>query len=100
MVYGSWLKAQASRLVAQGQGIIRLYNIGIKYYRKIISCFQKDIDPIFKISKRQLDGSSYVSGPRPFQNFEFEISRIAKSHIFKIVKVQGFKFSKFQTFKN
>ena len=27
------------------------YLIGIKYYQKIISCFEKEIDPIFKIFK-------------------------------------------------
>ena len=46
-----------------------VWKILIPSYPKCISCFQEDIDPIFKIFIESIvDGSSGLIGPRLFQN--------------------------------
>ena len=53
--------------------------------QKIISCFQEDVDPLFKISKNFQDGSSGFSSTRIFhklQNYDFWISEISKKNSF------------------
>ena len=60
--------------------------MGIKYYQKIIPCFQKDITPIFKISKNKSDGSSTFVGACLSHNFKKMISR---SQSFEIPKLKN-----------
>ena len=48
------------------------------YYQIAISCFLEDIDPIFKIYKKQLDESSWFVGARLVynsKNFDFGKSK-------------------------
>ena len=54
------------------------------YYQMSISCFLEDIDPIFKISKNLLDGSSEIVG-------------LVFSNIFKNINFQHFEVYKHTT---
>ena len=58
----------------------------IPYYQNIISCFLADIDPIFKIPKNLLDGSSGFVGPvfsTSLTVFDLQAFEISKHDIFK-----------------
>ena len=69
----------------KNEWIIRLYIIGLRYYQKIISCFQVHIGPIFKIFKKLLDGPSSVSGACLFETCQtnnFRNYQISKNNMF------------------
>ena len=65
----------------------------VKKYQIYISCFLKDIDPMFKISKNNLTHT------RIFRNFHalfptFSNSKVSKTSNFQQFKIQNFKVPK------
>ena len=66
----------------------------IPYYQNYISCFLEDIDPISKIFKNLLDGSSGFCGSRLFQHLQFPVCKISN------VRFRNFRFPNIIFFKN
>ena len=65
------------------------WKVLIPCYHNSISCFLEDIDPIFKIFKNLLDGSSGLFGPRlfhcPFQSFDFHLLNFQKYYFWQLL---------------